>query len=676
MTISEMINALSRDLSAKDVRDSIVETFVGDGRKYSAFERGVLGAFNGTRFHVEANPDGKGGFTNAYYLVRPLKSDAKNGGLDKDLYILLNSGMFASDEKLELSDAEKDAVKECQEFSANILDDINACVKPITKKGSLKSSYQIVEGSVLDGAIVEKDRQNFEDKRGVSYAAGIIASKELIAGLSTFLAIVDRSVLKDADPKTVDFALRYIANDICQKINGIDKIDAGVGLVNRVACTLTNARLGRDDIAKHFYRTEMLSRAEEKINEFNDLPISLDNVTSNYAVLAIHKNGACKYRVNVQTSENEEEAKNSLKSGEAPLSAIKFFDKKMMENEENKKIDNFEDAAMICLANLVLVEQMPECELKGLLQQMFSFPLCQCLDHEEVQLNISNILDRVKEKVEALPLGITVDIKEPENALEGDLIGETGMEPVSELDAGIVSDSEPEIESVEEVEEENEVKAEADSEPFFIEESGELKIDDDDMLEPDHTDVELEPISEIDMTPLEELAVKKIVKVNLDKEASKFRKKVIDTIKKINEKKGLLKAERLLRMCDQRSASKDISHTLSMDGCLLNKTEDGVSPKRVDDVAMLMPPEDKNLEVAPMILSDIYQAINIRIGRLSSELDNRDVSKEELNEVIEKVGLSKEGAYKLVEEVYSNYFDDNGDLLPRHTEVDPGDLLI
>lgn len=424
MTISDFIlnpNEL-KNINAASVRKAAIESFIPGIKNYSAQELAVLYAFCVTDFKMyEALV--------AFYWK-------SLGNSYKDLEQYQNTGAFVAEPDTKTKFA-ADIVNACHrtnEFYNAVMTEMKNSFDIVKGKWGKDDRYEIKSDSPLAKLVEDKS-----DER----SASLYSAREVVAYLATYLAVenglVDGIVTSEQSKQDT---LTYLFNGLVEPKNGgilnaLKKYTNAynnqkdemmdVFTIREVASELAKQQIEKinatsaikidSDVAKNFYNCVMLNMIQTMASpDFKDISVALDEGKSNYRVFYIDEKGRVVFREDVKNYTTAAEADNAFRSNGAHdtdlLGAIKYYDKQMLKDEKDKTIDNFEDGAWLCIANLLMIEFAGlEGKNKERLQQAFAIPLAQCLDRVESPEKRLEIVKKAIKKVEELGLPYTRTIE-------------------------------------------------------------------------------------------------------------------------------------------------------------------------------------------------------------------------------------------------------------------------
>ena len=420
MTISDFIlnpNEL-KNINAASVRKAAIESFIPGIKNYSAQELAVLYAFCVTDFKMyEALV--------AFYWK-------SLGNSYKDLEQYQNTGAFVAepDTKTKFAADIVNACNRANEFYNAVITEMKNSFDIVKGKWGKGDRYEIKSDSPLAKLVEDKT-----DER----SASLYSAREVVAYLATYLAVenglVDGIVTSEQSKQDT---LTYLFNGLVEPKNGgilnaLKKYTNAynnqkdemmdVFTIREVASELAKQQIEKinatsaikidSDVAKNFYNCVMLNMIQTMASpDFKDISVALDEGKSNYRVFYIDEKGRVVFREDVKNYTTAAEADNAFRSNGAHdtdlLGAIKYYDKQMLKDEKDKTIDNFEDGAWLCIANLLMIEFAGlEGKNKERLQQAFAIPLAQCLDRVESPEKRLEIVKKAVKKVEELGLPYT-----------------------------------------------------------------------------------------------------------------------------------------------------------------------------------------------------------------------------------------------------------------------------
>lgn len=427
---------LGTDITGEDIRKALRATFSLYGN-YSDVERAIFSAFTGTSFSVV---DGE-----IKYLYKNL-TGGKHSAL-KDIDQSINKGMFKpKTDAVVISDKQKEINDLCDDFCDKIVARIEESIIGKTKGALGKEKKVALEN--MDSEIVGNDKyfecvinqdsqyKNFIDTSdiqtydGISqrdYLPDIYLSRKVIGYLAAFLAL-EEGQIGDAvkDEELFDGALIYLrkcleselkkVGEICDKNNFVP---CDVCAIRKAACILADGHI--DELAAaegthtmKFFVDYMRAEAIETLgpNDFKDLPLGGFEGGSNYNFAFINDVASREEYYDIENCASQAEAESILESAdnvEDCLKAFKFFDKQMLQGEIDQVVDNFEEGAWICLANLVIAEKIKNAETKATIMELFGVPLARCFDRID---DVKSVVEKAKAKVESLDIGVKIDVVE------------------------------------------------------------------------------------------------------------------------------------------------------------------------------------------------------------------------------------------------------------------------
>lgn len=430
MTISDFIlNPKElKNINAANVRKAAVESFIPDIKKYSAQELAVLYAFCDTDFKMFDS-------LVAFYWK-------SLGNSFKDLEQYQNTGAFVAEPNKRTKFAADivSACVWCDNFYNAVMAEMKDSFNLVKGKWGKVDRYELKSDSPLAKIVEDKS-----DERIMS----LYSSREVVAYLATYLAVenggVDGIVTSEASKRDT---LTYLFNGLVEPqkggiLNALKKYVSAyndqkenmmdVFTIREVASELAKQQIEKinetsatkidSDAAKNFYNCVMLKMIQTMAStDFKDISVALDEGKSNYRVFYVDEKGRVVFKEDVKNYTTEAEADKAFSLNGAHdtdlLGAIKYYDKQMLKDEKDKAVDNFEDAAWLCIANLLMVEFAGiEGKNKERLQQAFTIPLAQCLDRVESPEKRLEIVNKAIEKVKGLHFAKEIKLPDEETAV-------------------------------------------------------------------------------------------------------------------------------------------------------------------------------------------------------------------------------------------------------------------
>ncbi len=430
MTISDFIlNPKElKNINAANVRKAAVESFIPDIKKYSAQELAVLYAFCDTDFKMFDS-------LVAFYWK-------SLGNSFKDLEQYQNTGAFVAqpDKRTKFATDIVNACVWCDNFYNAVMAEMKDSFNLVKGKWGKGDRYELKSDSPLAKIVEDKS-----DERIMS----LYSSREVVAYLATYLAVenggVDGIVTSEASKRDT---LTYLFNGLVEPqkggiLNALKKYVSAyndqkenmmdVFTIREVASELAKQQIEKinetsatkidSDAAKNFYNCVMLKMIQTMAStDFKDISVALDEGKSNYRVFYVDEKGRVVFKEDVKNYTTEAEADKAFSLNGAHdtdlLGAIKYYDKQMLKDEKDKAVDNFEDAAWLCIANLLMVEFTGvEGKNKECLQQAFTIPLAQCLDRVESPEKRLEIVNKAIAKVKGLHFAKEIKLPDEETAV-------------------------------------------------------------------------------------------------------------------------------------------------------------------------------------------------------------------------------------------------------------------
>lgn len=430
MTISDFIlNPKElKNINAANVRKAAVESFIPDIKKYSAQELAVLYAFCDTDFKMFDS-------LVAFYWK-------SLGNSFKDLEQYQNTGAFVAepDKRTKFATDIVNACVWCDNFYNAVMAEMKDSFNLVKGKWGKGDRYELKSDSPLAKIVEDKS-----DERIMS----LYSSREVVAYLATYLAVenggVDGIITSEASKRDV---LTYLFNGLVEPqkggiLNALKKYVTAysdqkenmmdVFTIREVASELAKQQIEKinetsatkidSDAAKNFYNCVMLKMIQTMAStDFKDISVALDEGKSNYRVFYVDEKGRVVFKEDVKNYTTEAEADKAFSLNGAHdtdlLGAIKYYDKQMLKDEKDKAVDNFEDAAWLCIANLLMVEFAGvEGKNKERLQQAFTIPLAQCLDRVDSPEKRLEIVNKAIAKVKELHFAKEIKLTDEETAV-------------------------------------------------------------------------------------------------------------------------------------------------------------------------------------------------------------------------------------------------------------------
>lgn len=420
MTISELLNShFSGDLKKEaltpdKLRKAAKQTF--NVQDLSHKERATLLSVISTSFKMEGKEH--------KYFYRNMKQ------VEKDLRQLLTGGIFGeekAEKKFESNKAEylakKAEAKEGQivlpEFNENHslmrsalvymhaiyeLDEIKKHTRGnqktftftnLASQEAMKATetQKIILTSLVEsiGRAVEKHNETAEEEQKISDAEKdstiYLASMLVLQNLNNEREKENKEETELAIQEAFEAMVPYLAYSISESVFGKSNsriFDFATKLakerIAQINSVLTEKNQFADNVVKNFKDAKLSYLISKSAEEFTDLRVSFDEQGSNFSFSEIDEKGYERFFKTIKRPENEEQASQAFKSQELStvLSGFAFLDYKMLEDEEDRDIDTFTEAAQMLLTNLLIVENINFSEnIKNSLQQIFVIPFIQ-----------------------------------------------------------------------------------------------------------------------------------------------------------------------------------------------------------------------------------------------------------------------------------------------------------
>lgn len=214
----------------------------------------------------------------------------------------------------------------------------------------------------LASMLVLENLNNERDK--ASHEETALAIEEAFGAMLPYLAYsIDESIFKEPNSRIFELATRLAKNRI--------------GEINRI---LSEKNQFADNVYKHFKDAKFSDVLYKSVNNFTDLRVAFDEQGSNFSFSVIDDKGIELFFNTIRRPETEEDASAAFKSKNVAtvLSGFAFLDYKMLEDETDRDIDTYEEAAQMLLTNLLVAEHIDiSQDMRKSLQQIFVFPFIQ-----------------------------------------------------------------------------------------------------------------------------------------------------------------------------------------------------------------------------------------------------------------------------------------------------------
>lgn len=607
MTISELIKILPKNLSAKDVRAAFKKSFLASARKYSEDEKAILSAFCGNRTRMDNNNE-----------VRTWQYKNVDEGTLKELTQYINRGVTSNDSHAAKPYTEDSAISNFRnKVEEAIENSIHGSIpkkigkdKPIPQAelaDHIFSDESVVY--TMDGMLKElidpKEIENYNRHDGRNFARDVYAAKGLIAELATFLAVESGVVDVSSADEFAAHECETIRSEIKDILKAREASDESIALipvrfVKRVACAVADKialNSGKPDAQtnKHFHDSQLQEMIDAQAREFTDIPFGF--VAGDVAKETSNYNLGI-----INAYGDKQEFVNYDKA--ATLDALKG-------DKIGDVIDGVKKLADEVVKNDVFGKDQKMLVTNAKEGAIFSLVMLIATSASEIKDAPAKDLQQIYAPI----LAQCLDKLELENISTKEIV-ESAKKIVSELPIDVdlsAAELDDEIDSV---------GAET----------------------PAAEDVVAEP---------------KKYNVNVKKEMSDFRKKLIKAIKALEKTQGLYNKKALKKENPQRKNSVFVKAALDVDQIGLNKGLKDFG-QSVDELLLDLPVEAKEVMPVSVVLKKIYSGIYSKGQQLSDETKDKKYTNEEKKQLREKYGLTDEGAKDLIKEAYGEHFDEKG----------------
>lgn len=628
MTISEYIKSF-KGISADEVREKFKQEFL-NGVEYSNDEQSILSAFCASKTKMNEDNtvrswtfknlndiykdlgqvDNEGGFKNTNQIKALTVVDDQINNFRKKIVGYIEQGVSVKKKKLTVP--QKDIEKFI--FDKNI-------------------NVDLVKNSALDHIVDEKTINEYNSADTKNYLRDVYVSREVIAELATFLAI-ESGVFKSIKS---DYMVKQQRAKISQAIKNVIDISKknnvstpSVSFIKRISCKLAAKA---DPIVKPelFKLSQLKTIIETKVDKFQNIALAFasdgeSGETSNYNIGILDEYGDKSEFVDYEdaTWENiyEDNIFKAIDGVKALAGEIVNSDK--FDHTGKNLLVNYREGALLSIIMLAVAETFSvQSEISNYLKQIYAPVLAQCLDNLTKD-EINKTVEDAEEIVSNLEIkSLAVDDRKirkedsavSENDSYEDLANIIGEEIIGE--SAIVFDSK-----------------------YMSDKASSVN------------------------------KVAKSSKIGIKQEAKIFREKLVDAIERKEKTQGLYNKRAVKKENPERQNGFYVKNVLSMKQIGLNKNFNNFK-QSIDELLEELPVEAKNAPAVSRVLEKLYEELYGRVLQLMNKsISGAEYTNEEKNLIREKYGLTETDATDIVNDIYSEVFNDDGSVKPDYSTSD------